>query len=378
MRILVVNYEYPPLGGGGGVLSRILVAELARNHEVTVLTSRGPGLPAESFDDGAHVIRVPVIGRRDLATASMPSLMSFVPSARRAGRALVARSPLDMVHTFFAVPSGPAGAAIAKRAGVPHVLTVIGADVYDPTRAVSPGQFGPLSSAVGRIVRGATGVTAISRDIAQRAKRLSGRHDISVVSCAIPRPALPRADRAALGRQPGDFVVVTIARLVARKGIDVLIHAVGRAGPPVRLEVVGDGPQRERLEALAADVAPGRVTFAGGLASNEKGLRLVSADAFALVSQHEGFGLVYLEAMHAGLPIVAGDEGGQTDFLRDGHNALLVRPGDASGLAAALRRLAADRELRSRLGNAGRRSVESMTPATMAAGYLDAYDRART
>lgn len=377
MRILVVNYEYPPLGGGGGVLSRILVAELARAHEVTVLTSRGPGLPAESFDDGAHVVRVPVMGRRELSKASMSSLVSFVPSARRAGRALVGRTPVDVVHTFFAVPSGPAGAAIARSASAAHVLTVIGADVHDPTRRLSPDRFSPLRSTVSRVVRGANAVTAISRDVAQRAKRLTGRADIEVVSCAIPRPKYPRPDRASLGWRSRDFVIVTVARLVERKGLDVLIEAIGRAGAPVRLEIVGDGPERAHLETLAAAAAPDRVTFAGPLDAREKGLRLASADAFALVSQHEGFGLVYLEAMHAGIPVLAGDRGGQTDFLRGEHNALLVPPGDAGAISAAVRRLASDRAMRARLVEAATRTASSMTPETMADGYLRAYDRAR-
>ena len=376
MRILVVNYEYPPLGGGGGVLTRTLVRELARRHEVTVLTTRGDGQHAESYDDGAHIARVAVIGRRDLARASLASMLSFVPAARRRGAALFARVPPDLVHTFFAIPSGPAGSWLARRTGTPHVLTVIGADVHDPSRAISPDRFPPLRRTVAGVLRDADAVTAISTDIAQRAESLTRRADIEVVSCAVEAPALPKPDRGALGWGRDEFVVLTIARLVARKGIDALIRAAGRAGPPLVLEIVGDGPLRGSLERLAAEVAPGRVRFAGGIDARDKALRLASADAFGLVSLHEGFGLVYLEAMHAGLPVVAGDSGGQTDFLRDGANALLVPPSDPVAIGAALSRLAGDRVLRRRLSDAALEVARAATPARMAAGYESAYGRA--
>ena len=376
MRILIVNYEYPPLGGGGGVLTRTLVTQLARRHEVTVLTTRGEGLPAESYDDGAHIVRVPVVGRRELAKASMPSMLSFVPAARRRGAALFGRTPPDVVHTFFAVPSGPAGAWLARRTGAAHVVTVIGADIHDPSRAISPDRFPPLRRAVTNVVRGADDVTAISRDIAQRAKALTRRAEIEVVSCAVELPSLPKSDRAALGWSKDEFVVLTIARLVSRKGLDALIRATGRAGAPVSLEIVGDGPLRRSLEQRAGAEAPGRVRFAGAVDAAGKNLRLVSADAFALVSLHEGFGLVYLEAMHAGLPVVAGDSGGQTDFLHHGEDALLAQPGDVGAIAVALRRLADDRALRRRLAEAGSRVAAGITPARMAAEYEAVYERA--
>lgn len=371
MRILLVNYEYPPLGGGGGVLTRTLARTLAHRHDVTVLTSLGPGLSPDSYDGGARIVRVPVLGRRDLSRASLPSMLSFVPAARRrAGRLLEGRS-FDVVHTFFAVPTGPAGAWIARRADAPHVVTVIGADVHDPSR-LSPDSFPPLRAAVRRVVRGATAVTAISRDIAARAAELTGRGDIGVVPCGIEQPELPNRDRAALGWS-NEFVVVCVARLVRRKQIDVLARAASRVDG-VRLEIAGEGPERDAI-AAAGDAS--RVVLAGPLPRPAVLLRLASADAFALVSAHEGFGLVYLEAMRAGLPVVAGNVGGQTDFLEPERNALLVPPGDEAAIANALGRLQSDGELRTRLGEAARATAARYTAETMAAEYEDVYRRVR-
>jgi glycosyltransferase involved in cell wall biosynthesis len=375
MRILLVNYEYPPLGGGGGVLTRTLVSELALDHDVTVLTSGGRGAPGESFDDGARVLRVPVVGRRETSRASLASMVSFVPAARRIARRTMRVGSFDVVHTFFAVPSGPAGSWIARRVRAPHVLTVIGADIHDPSR-LSPDRFRPLGRVVSRIVGRADAVTAISGDIARRAEHLTSRRDIALVPCGVAPPALPARDRRSLGWTNDEIVVLTIARLVARKGLEALVRAVGVVGSPLRLEIVGEGPERERLESLAASIAPGRVTFAGGVSEGEKGRRLSAADAFALVSQHEGFGLVYLEAMHAGLPVVAGTVGGQTDFLRHGINAVLADPGDVEGVAASLQRLVTDRPLRDALVEAGRRTAAEHLPGRMAARYLETYERA--
>ena len=375
MRILLVNYEYPPLGGGGGVLTRTLAAELAGDHSVTVLTSRGPGANAEVNESGVRVLRVPVLGRRSASSASLASMLSFVPAARSLARRSMRDGEFDVVHTFFAVPSGPAGARIARRIGAPHVLTVIGADIHDPSR-LSPDRFALLGTVVSRIVRRADAVTAISSDIARRAERLTGRHQIEVVSCASAHDELPPRDRGSLGWQEDEVVVLTIGRLVPRKGIDTLIRAVGATDPRVRLEVVGDGPERDHLRSLAASTAPGRVTFAGAVSEAEKRRRLASADAFALVSQHEGFGLVYLEAMNAGLPIVAGTVGGQVDFLRDGDDALLASPGDVAGIAERLRKLAEDTVLRKTLAESGRRTAAEYVPERMALRYLEIYERA--
>ena len=85
MRILFLNYEYPPLGGGGGVVMAALARELARRHTVTVLTSRALGLPAQSLDAGVRVIRAPVFFRRELAVANLGSMVSYLPMAALRG-----------------------------------------------------------------------------------------------------------------------------------------------------------------------------------------------------------------------------------------------------------------------------------------------------
>src|SRR5664279_4466783 len=106
MRILFLNYEYPPLGGGGGVVMAALARELARTHAVTVLTSGGLGLPSEALEGGVRVLRVPVFFRRELAVANFPSMLAYLPmAALRAWRERL-RGQFDVINTHFVVPTG--------------------------------------------------------------------------------------------------------------------------------------------------------------------------------------------------------------------------------------------------------------------------------
>jgi glycosyltransferase involved in cell wall biosynthesis len=152
-----------------------------------------------------------------------------------------------------------------------------------------------------------------------------------------------------------EVTVLHVGRLIAHKAVDVLVRASAAAG--VRLHVVGDGPERRTLEALASTLSAD-VTFSGELAGEELASAYAAADVFALASRRETWGVVVNEAAAAALPLVLSDAvGAAGDLLRDGENGILVRSGDVAGLSAALRRLAADPELRRRMGARSRELV---------------------
>lgn len=352
MNILMFNYEYPPLGGGGGVIHALVAEELARRHRVVVVTSRASGQPAVETRDGVEVHRVPVLSRGDLSAATLLSLLSFPPGAWRKGAELLRRERFDVVNSHFAVPTGPGSLPVAKVGRIPHVLSLHGGDIYDPSKRLSPHRLPVVRGVVTQMMRRSEAVVAQSQNTRDNAWRYYGyRGPIEIIPLGIRQPRFAPATRAELGLPEDVFLAVTVGRLVKRKAIDVLLTALARpecAG--VHLAVVGAGPELEPWRALAAALGIAeRVRFLGRVSEEAKWQILACADVYASTTMHEGFGLVYLEAMAAGLPVITYDHGGQTDFLVDGVTGFLVPAGDPDRFVSALSRLAASPDLAARM-----------------------------
>jgi glycosyltransferase involved in cell wall biosynthesis len=377
MRMLVCNYEYPPLGGGGGVISASLAAELGRRHRVTVLTSAARGMPRECVEpSGVRVVRVPVPFRPHTAVASLPSMLAFVVGGLATGRRLLGEEPYDLVHTHFVLPTGPVGDHLARAARVPHVLSLHGGDLYDPSKRLSPHRHPLLRAWIRRLLRRADVVVAASSNTVDNVRRFYAADvPVACIPLGIPRPVIRPASRAQFGCGDGDVVFVTVGRLVARKAVDQLLAMMTRLrSPRARLLVVGSGPLEGALRAeIARRGLEGRVLLLGQLTDAEKFALLSVADAYLSTSQHEGFGLVFVEAMACGLPVVAYGHGGQSDFLGDGETGFLVPLNDLDAFTERCQRLVDDGEIRRALGAKARGVAESLYIDRCADRYEAAY-----
>ena len=362
MKILLVNYEYPPLGGGGGVALDAIARQLAERHTVHVLTSMASGLPCEEKIDGLDltVFRSKTLLRNSKSVASMPSMFAFYPMGSMLGRKLAKEHGYDVMNTWFAIPTGPTGTHIAKKAKIPHLLTIIGGDIYDPSKWYSPHRNRLLGSVVRRVLRRADAHSAISEDIARRAREHYGfERPVEVISLGISEPQYQPKTRAELGMEEGRIYLSTCGRHVRRKDYPTLLSAHAKLDrDDVSLVLIGDGPERANLESFARELGTeDRVLFPGFVEEERKFQLLHASDAFVLTSLHEGFGLVYLEGMHCGLPVVASDKGGQEDFLVDGETGFMVPSEDVEALTGALGRLLEDAALRERMAEHNRRLV---------------------
>jgi L-malate glycosyltransferase len=362
MRILFCNFEYPPLGGGGGVINASLAEDLAKRHTVTVLTSQALDLPKDSIVNGVRVVRAPVYFRHSLPTANFASMLAYLPMAGCRGRALLDAGQVDIINTHFVLPTGPVGQYLGNRYGVPNVLSVHGGDLYDPSKWSSPHRHALLRAWIARLARRADAVVAQSRNTLHNLRTYFAP-DISaaIIPLGIPEPPPVQASRADYGFGSDEIIVCVVGRLVRRKRVDHLLDVLARLGTETRLVIIGSGPEERTLRTRAAALGiSGRITFAGQVTDEEKFRLLAVSDFFASTSHHEGFGLVFLEAMAMSLPVVCYDHGGQTDFLVDGKSGFLVGLGDIDRFAAACRDLCAHPERRRQMAAWNRKRVESL------------------
>ncbi len=361
MRILAFNYEYPPLGGGGGVVFQQIIEVLSRRHEITVVTTGYRGLPRQETEGNIRIVRVPVIGRTKQSTANLASMVSYFPSSLLRGRALLKGQQFDLINSHFVVPSAPSAHILAGRYSLPHVLSIHGGDLYDPSKKLSPHGVPILRGLVGRLLGGADRLVAQSRNTAENARkhyRIS--RSIDIIPLGIKRPVFRRMSRTDMQIGRDRFVIVTVGRLIARKALDDLLRVIADLNDSrLLLLILGDGPKQGMLERLSEDLGIGnQIRFLGRVDEEKKWQLLSMSDLYASTSLHEGFGLVFLEAFHCGLPVVAYDHGGQTDFIEDGVSGSLVPLGRHEAYVEAMHRWISSDDDRSRIGAANRELVK--------------------
>jgi glycosyltransferase involved in cell wall biosynthesis len=266
------------------------------------------------------------------------------PVLTRALRRVRRGFDFDLIHAHYAVPS-----ADAVRRAAPDVPLIVSVHGHDVQGAQAGGP------AVRRALHHATLVLANSAGTAARSRALGAR-EAQVVHLGADVPQAPAV-------APGAPTLVTVAHLAARKRHADVIAAVARLvdrHPTLRYVIVGDGPEREPLRALAASLGVAeRIDFRGALPPAQAAAAARSGSVFVLPSIDEAFGVAYIEAMAGGVPAVGCEgEDGPAEIAAAGEGMVLVAPRDPAALAGVLDGLLGDPARRSALGSAARATVE--------------------
>ncbi len=291
------------------------------------------------------------------------------PQLRRALKRLYAAFPFDLVHAHYAVPAGDA--VQRARGDAPLVVSVHGGDVLATAQ-----RSAYAHRTVQRTFAHARLVLANSAGTERRCQAL-GAQQTTVVHLGTDLPQARTTPPAA--RPP---TLVTVGHLVARKRHADVVEALALLAPrhpALRYAIVGDGPERAALEALAAQRDIGdRVEFAGQLPPAEARRRAADADLFVLPSVDEAFGVAYVEAMAAGVPAIGCErEDGPAEIAAAGAGLVQVPPRDPHALARELDRLLVDTQARTALGQQARSTVErAFTWEICGRQTVAAYERA--
>jgi phosphatidylinositol alpha-1,6-mannosyltransferase len=267
------------------------------------------------------------------------------------------------------LPLGHAAHALHRLRGIPYVVCTHGMDV-----ALAMSQGDRKRNEARRILAGASHVVANSPHTAGLVEALGVPKDKIIIVRPSPSGALDREvgenevkavrEKYGLG---GDFVLLSVGRLVSRKDFGLVIEAVAALkwrGIFVRYLVVGEGPERAALEAKAEELAvTDRVHFAGAVPAAELSSLYAASDVFVTTPKSdgadiEGFGTVYLDAGLMGKPVIASRSGGVPDAVCHGETGLLIDPGDVKGLAEVIEKFRNDPELCKRMGAAGKKRVQ--------------------
>jgi len=326
--------------------------------------------PRHAVRDGiaAEYPRVPQPPRRLLFDRLGDLAYPFV---RRA--AVVRAGDVDLVHAHQALPDGALAQRLAVELGVPYVVTVHGADVYQHLR-----RGGGVARRAAAVLGDAAAVMANSSAVARLLRGVVAPDRLHVVlngTTGAGAKVAPADDVF-----PGEALLLTVGYLIERKGHATVVQALAQLaqrGLRPHWAIVGEGLLRDPLERQATDLGlSGTVHFLGRQPHRRVLELMARAQAFVLPSWDEAFGLVYTEAMMQGTPVVACRDEGPEDFIDDGVSGYLVPARDAGALAAAIARVLEDPAAAAAVGESGRAAAAALTWERNARRTLHVYEKA--
>lgn len=375
MRILMLDNEFPPLGGGMGTVNRALLERCASNRELEIdlITSAlGAKWESEQFADRITIIKVPVWNRnihhstcRELLTYAVQALSQSIKRHRA--------QPYDFCFAWSTVPAGGVALALYHLVTLPYAVWVSGPDIPGFERRYRV-LYPFLSPIIRRVWRKASHVVAKCAGEIEMIHALDNTVNVKFIPNGVdlavfqPCPAIP---------DDGPLHVICVARLIERKGQGHLIEAIKRltdSGVNVLLSLIGTGDSQQDYEDQARRLGiEDRVRFVGYVSREEINTYYNSAHVFALPSYNEGMSLAALEAMAGGLPLVVTRTGGTAELVEDGVNGYSFSWADIDALTNYLRMFAKDRALARRMGASSRTRAATFAWGTIADRFLEMF-----
>lgn len=368
---LIASSFIPHVGGVETHVAEVARMLSDRGHAVEVWTVRRGMRSARPFPVPVRYLPAPLPAR------SLDGLIRTVwslPRAWREWKRVHQRFRPDVLSVQCFGPNGLYASALHRAFGTPLVISAHGETLGDDTGAYARSAL--LRHGLRRGIERAAAVTAPSSYVLDDLRKTFG---LATESGEIVANGVQLDDRVRAPDTPRERLVLAVGRLGRMKGFDLLIDAFARIGlDGVRLEIIGGGRERDRLQTqIERRGLGGRVTLAGEKNPAAVAQRMGEAAVVVVPSRSESFGIVSLEAWRGGAALVMTSRGGATEFVRDGLDGVLVDPEDTAALAAVIGRLMTDEPLRRRLAEAGAARVGEFGWERVAAAYEELFARVR-
>ncbi len=369
VHVLMLNNEFPPLGGGAGVVNRRLLqacADVPWLH-IDLITSSASHAHTE-FIGPRIAVHYEKIRKKNIHHFTLSEFLQYCLLAYKSAAVLLKRGQYDLLFAWNAVPVGGLAFLLSKRFHVPYAMRMAGPDIpgWEKRYAFLHLLIRPFLLLILR--HAAVVVTKCMRE-RDAISPLAGMTPVQVIHNGVELP--PKQVRTPACP---DIRLIGVGRLIALKGQADMIHAVRLLrdkGIPVTLTLVGEGDEAPMYRGLVDTLGVGQcVCLAGQVPHEQVGDYYRNADICLFNSENEGMSNAMLEAMAYGLPVVTTAVGGTEELLKDGQNGFVFRRGDIVQLCACIEKFANDRLLLERMALAARRTAEQFSAKACNEKYI--------
>ena len=379
LKVLMVNYEFPPIGGGGGTTTRFIAKYMSRlGVDVDVITAKPVNQDIYDHPDGFRIHYAGPV-KNKLSGTHIPELARFALTLIYYSKTVIKKIKPDLIHCFFTLPSGSFGLYCKKVYDIPYITSVLGADVPgfnigDWRLDTYHGLTKPITRA---IWNNSSHIVANSSSLKETCKEFSPHHNIEVITNGVDTELFYPGNK---NNNSNEIQLLFVSRLMLQKGIDTLIKSCGvlkdRGINNFRLTIVGEGHLKSLMFSLIDKFnLREKINFLGW-----KDLEILpdifrKAAIFILPSVMEGMSSVTLQAMASGLPIVASKVLGFEEILEENVNGLTAEYNNPEDFANKIEKLIKSPELREKMAKKSLEKSKRFSWESIARQYLEIYQK---
>jgi L-malate glycosyltransferase len=378
MRVLFLNYEYPPLGGGAATASSNILREFSKIHDLKVdlvTSSHDEAFHLEHVGERISIHKLPIgKNEKNLHFQSQKDLLVYSWKACWYSQKLIKQNNYSLTHSFFSVPCGFLSLLFKFQYKIPYVISLRGADVPGYAERFSC-VYNFLKPLIKLIWKKSDAVVSNSQGLKELALKSSPNQKIKVIYNGTDILNFRPDEKA----KNSEKFIITLGgtRVTSRKGIKYLIEAVRKLSsryPQICVTIIGEGSEKESLESLAEKMEiSDKINFLGRIEYKKIASYYQEASVFVLPSLNEGMSNAMLEALASGLPILATDTGGTKELVKDGENGFIIKTKDSDDIADKIEILIKDKKLCQKMGEKSREKAESMSWNNVASEYIGIY-----